>query len=108
MGLNIGIYVKKQSEGYMQDGRNPKGTEKEIEERFFKFLNDKFPEGGFGHGWVNAHGKEYDFDIRIFSYGNEIREHGYNQNDFYLAIVEFIFNEFSHIEGIEMRTYWSG
>lgn len=109
MGLNIGITVKKQSEGYMQEGSNPKGTIKEIEDRFFEFLNKKFPLGGFGGGWVSFNDKngEYDFDVRMSSYSREFSEH-YPDADMYLAITEFIYREFSHHEGVNLKTYWSG
>jgi len=108
MGLNIGIIVKKQTEGYGCDGYNPKGTISEIEKTFFDFLNKKFPKGGFGDGWVMMNEKEFDFDVRIFNYGNEIKNNGYELDDFYLAMTEFIYKNFSHLEGIQLRTYWSG
>lgn len=110
MGLNIGIRVKKQIEGYMCEGYNPKGTIDEIEERFFNFLYNKFPKGGFGKGWVsfNEMKNEYDFDVSILKYGDLLNKNGYNQKDIYLAITDFIYQNFSHIEGINMTTYWSG
>lgn len=110
MGLNIGVEVKKQSEGWGEQGKNPQGTIQEIENRFFKFLRNKFPKGGFGGGWVSYSetDKEYDFDVKMISYGTKFVENGYHQDRMYLAIVEFIFGEFSHLEGIELKTYWSG
>lgn len=108
MGLNIGIRVEKQEEGYMIDGRNPKGSIKNIEKRFFDFLHKKFPLGGFGGGWVNLYKDGYDFDVRMFSYASLFQDNGYTQDEMYLAIAEFIFKEFSHIAGIKMQTYWSG
>lgn len=107
MGLNIGIEVKKQTEGYGNDGFNPKGTIEEIEKRFFDYLYDKYPLGGFSHGWVSERGGKYDFDLRMSKYGTIFKEN-YPEADIYLAITEFIYQEFSHIEGIDMRTYWSG
>ena len=112
MGLNIGIHVKKQDQGYMLDGFNPKGTIEEIEERFFSALNKKFPKGGFTHGWVllksNRYNNdlEYDFDLRIINHGSVLAENGHTFDNLYLAITEFIYNEFSHIEGIKLSTYF--
>ena len=108
MGLNIGIEVKKQTEGYGYEGYNPKGTIKEIETRFFEFLNNKFPKGGFGEGWVNLDEDGYDFDVRMFRYGSEFEESGHKMDDMWLAITEFVYDNFSHVSGIEMTTYWSG
>lgn len=63
MGLNIGIQVLQQSEGWGNFGSNPIGSIEEVEQSFFRFLNHKFPKGGFGHGWVhlskNYNGKPY-------------------------------------------------
>lgn len=111
MGLNIGIHVKKQSEGYGNEGCNPKGSQEEIEDRFFEFLNNRFPKGGFGGGWVHTPMEEkgvYDFDVRVFRYGSELEANGYKVKDMYLAITEFIYENFSHLEGIKLETYWSG
>lgn len=108
MGLNIGIEVLAQTEGYGEYGHNPKGSPEEIERRFFEFLNNKFPLGGFCGGWVHFDGKEYDFDVRMSHYSGDFISHGYRENDMYLAITEFIYQEFSHMEGIKLRTYWSG
>lgn len=104
MGLNIGIEVKKQVEGYGYTGYNPKGTRAEIEERFFAFLDKKFPDDdGFGRGWVMFKEKEqkYDFDVRLAYDWNH-----YDCTPMFLAIAEFIYNEFSY-DGLEMRTYHS-
>ena len=107
MGLNIGVEVRKQAEGYMCEGSNPRGSIEEIEKDFFAFLSNRFPEGGFGGGWVSLkpRGKEewYDFDVRLFGYGKKV-----DVSAMYLAITEYIFSHFSHVDGIEMRTYWSG
>lgn len=108
MGLNIGIEVRKQPEEYMSHGCNPKGDLLDVEEGFFAFLHTKFPDGGFGKGWVSLRrerdGAEwYDFDVRLFGYGSQI-----DSDTMYLAITEYIYQHFSHVEGIEMRTYWSG
>lgn len=108
MGLNIGIEVRKQDEGYMQYGSNPKLEGDELEADFFAFLHTKFPDGGFGGGWVHLtkrHKDEwwYDFDVRLFNYGEKV-----DSAAMYLAITEYIYKHFSHVDGIEMRTYWSG
>lgn len=113
MGLNIGIEVSRQSEVYMCEGSNPRGTIEEIEQSFFRFLNHKFPLGGFGGGWVSLRKdykgiEKYDFDIRMFKYGSEFQENGYKMEQMWMAMTEYIYGEFSHMEGIEMRTYWSG
>lgn len=114
MGLNIGAHVKAQSEGFMCEGRNPKGTPEEVEERFFAFLNEKFPEGGFGGGWVSF-GKRFDaekdwwdFDVRMFSYGADFCRHYESITVMYLAIFEFVLGEFSYTDWIESETYYSG
>lgn len=109
MGLNIGIEVKKQNDSWGCEGSNPHGTIEEIEERFFEFLHNKYPLGGFGRGWVSFDDKKqkYDFDVRMFKYSLEF-SNNYPDADMYLSIAEFIFKEFSHMEGVEMRTYWSG
>jgi len=106
MGLNIGIYVKKQDQGNMCNGCNPKGTIEEIEERFFSTLNKKFPKGGFSHGWVVLSNNEYDFDLRIINHGDVLMKNGYTFIAVYLAITEFIYKEFSHVEGIKLSTYF--
>jgi len=53
--------------------------------------------------------EEYDFDIRMNSYGfgDKFREL-YPDADLYKDLVLWIFDNFSHNEGIELRTYWSG
>lgn len=109
MGLNIGIEVKKQNDSYGNDGRNPKVEIAKLEDEFFEFLHNKFPLGGFGKGWVsfNERENEYDFDVRMFSYSSEFNKN-YPDTDMFLAITEFIYKEFSHLEGIKLRTYWSG
>lgn len=117
MGLNIGIHVKRQREGYGEDGMNPKGTPDEIEADFFDFLDKKFPKGGYGGGWVDLkqgesylfNGKPYyDFDVRMNGYGSNFQNNGYTMEQMWLAIAEYIFDHFSHMEGIEMQSYWSG
>jgi len=110
MGLNIGIKVKEQDDTYGGEGSNPEGTIEEVEKRFYDFLNERFPKGGFGGGWVhyNTSTHVYDFDVRMFRYSLEFEDKGYELKDMWLAITEFIYGEFSHLEGIEMRTYWSG
>lgn len=107
MGLNIGVCVKKQAEGYMDHGRNPQMGLPELEEDFFRFLNERFPEGGFGPGGVSLSrrhdGEEwFDFDVRPARYGSDC-----DVDALYLAIVEYVFGQFSHSEGIVMETYHS-
>lgn len=108
MGLNIGIEVKVQADGYGNYGNNPLGTIEEIEQSFFRFLKHKFPLGGYGSGWVHLRNDWYDFDVRMFDYGSEFEKRGYTMNQMWMAITEYIYSEFSHEHGIEMRTYWSG
>ncbi len=88
----------------MCNGYNPRGTIKEIEERFENFLQEKLPEKSFAPGvYFNERDKEYSFDAQI-SYDWS----GDEQDRLYLAMVEFIFNNFSQVEGIDMKTFWSG
>ena len=111
MGLNIGIEVEHQDDSYGAGGRNPQGTPEEVEARFFAFLRERFPEGGFGMGWVHLrpqyNGERWwDFDVRMFGYGSEFRQ---DQTVMYLAIYEFILSEFATTDGgLVTRAYWSG
>jgi hypothetical protein len=109
MGLNIGIKVKKQQDGWGSEGRNPKGSIDDIEKYFSDFLYKKFPLGGFGNISVSydKESEEYCFDVRMFKYSSEFDEN-YPDANIYLAITEYIYHEFSHIEGIKLKTYWSG
>lgn len=116
MGLNIGIRVKKQDDGWGNFGHNPLngiGSIEEVEKSFMRFLELKFPKGGFCGGWVSlskwSEDKEwYDFDVRMHKYGGEFKNNGYEMEQMWLAITEFIYSSFSHEHGIEMETYWSG
>lgn len=109
MGLNIGIRVLAQDEGFMSHGSNPKGTMEEVDSRFFDFLNAKFPQGGFGRGGVSKSkrydGKEWwDFDVRMASYSSEFGD----KNEMYVAIFEFIVGEFGVVDGLDTQAYWNG
>lgn len=107
MGLNIGIEVKRQRDGYGDYGRNPELGSKDLEQEFFAHLRERFPKGGFGGGWVNVGKEVYDFDVRMFRWGSEFESSGYAITDMYSAIFEFVLKHFSYHE-IEARTYWSG
>lgn len=117
MGLNIAIYVKKQREGYGEEGRNPKGDNKQIEADFFDYLHKRFPDGGFGGGWANESkggsawpfdgAPYYEFNVRMFRYGDEFEKTGHTMTEMWLAITEYIYENFSHMEGIQMQTSWS-
>ena len=107
MGLNIGIEVKHQREGYGEYGHNPKLDLKDLEQEFFAHLRKRFPKGGYGGGWVSVDEDVYDFDVRMFQYGQVFEENGYAFDDMYSAIFDFVLKHFSDHE-IEARTYWSG
>ncbi len=118
MGLNIGIYVKAQPTGYGETGQNPQGTPQDVENQFFNFLGKRFPKGGFGGGWVSYSkggsawpfdGEPYwQFSVRMFQYGSLFEENGYEMENMWLAITEFVYQNFSHHNGIVLETYWSG
>ena len=52
--------------------------------------------------------KKYSEIIVVRAVNSEEFKKNYPNADMYLAITEFIYKEFSHMEGIEMKTYWSG
>ena len=72
----------------------------------------------FGGGWVSHSeggsawpfgGKpHWQFNVRMFRYGGEFEKNGYTDMDMWLAMTEFVYLSFSHHEGIEMTTSWSG
>ena len=95
MGLNIGVDVKRQEEGYMSSGCNPKGTIAEIEAEFDAFLREKFPEEAFNPS-VQLRDQEYTFDVYM-----DYRD----SSHLYLAICEFVLDHFSVDYGIDMHVY---
>lgn len=113
MGLNIGIEVQV----YKEDPQPKDEDVKMVEARFFAFLQERFPEGGFGGGWVSkkpVHGNEFgrlewDFDVRMFSYGSDFRKADRDINDMYRAIFDFILQEFPMYDGsLDCHVYYSG
>lgn len=116
MGKIIGIVVKKQQgESYLHPGY-PRKPIDELAEQFRAFLQARFPlaQGDYGASVQKniIHGDDYDMEfwIQPYKYGEyfDLRGYGDNNDVLYLAMVEFIFSKFSHIEGIEMKTFWSG
>ncbi len=98
----IGLYVKRQPEGWGEYGCNPKGTADEIEERLDELLNERFPNGGWGGTGVTlpyGMDEEYCFDCQVFDYKQT--------GPLTLALLEFVLGEFSVMNGIEMHTFWS-
>lgn len=111
MSLIVGVRVRRQDEGHMGYGQNPKGSKEEITKRLWEHLEKALPRGGWGGVGVSqptARNDWYDFDCQVFEYGGVLNLNGYTQHDLYLAMVGFILQEFSVIEGIEMKVYWSG
>jgi len=109
MGLNIGIEVKKQSLGF--GGSDPNPSMVNLEDDFFEFLRSKFPKAKdcFGGGWVSLDNEGvYDFDVRMFGWGSDFRNNGYDLREMYLAITEFIYNKFHLYENLKMEVYYSG
>lgn len=106
MGLNIGVRVKRQPEGYMQYGRNPKGTLEEIGARLQAHLEEKMGGNGFG---ANAELRNdwYTFDIRVSAYGQNL-PHEKTSYDLMRELVIWVWEQFSDEEGVEMKTYWVG
>lgn len=108
MGLNIGITVKKQEEGYYSEGSNPKGTHREIEERFRSHMLASVPAlDGTTSLSITEAKDAYDFDVRPSHYGDAFGKAGGEWDEVYLAIFRFILDEFSGAYGIDMRTYHS-
>lgn len=108
MSLIIGIRVKEQDDDYQCDGNNPRGTRVEIRERLVAHLERKLPLGGFGGVGVDYYDGEYDFDVQVWGYGRELEHHGYTVRDLYLAMIGFVLEEFSVVEGIRMEAYGAG
>ncbi len=111
MGLNVGIKVKQQSEGFMQLGCNPKGTLEEITDDVIRYVEDKVPnvsihdEGDFAYSVndVRLYEGWYDFDIRVRSYGGNMVD---RSTKLIQALCCYAVEHFSSDEGIEIRTYW--
>ncbi len=112
MGLNVGIEVKQQEEGFMRLGSNPRGTLAEIGESARSFVKARVPavdaEGCAAYevydpvlrdGW-------YRFDARCFGYGAHLPDDGVAQ--IIAALAAWACYHFSHEEGVEIRTLWAG
>ena len=107
MGLDLGIEVRVQDDGFMGMGRNPAGTLSEIEERVNLAVREAVPgpvyvdvsinQPPYGHG-VRG---EYEFHMRP---PNSVSVEQLDQAQH--AILEWIWAEFGHSE-LELRTYWS-
>lgn len=108
MSLCIGIHVRKQSEGWGEYGHNPHGNTEELQQSFARFMEHKFPNGGYGYTDVSLGKEDYNFCVGMPSYGSKLKEAGYEMGQIWLAIVEYAFDEFSHLEGVKLETYWSG
>ena len=108
MGLNIGIMVKKQREGYGCTGRNPNGTLQETILYLLEHLSGRFPLAldTFGCGVELGKDNRYDFDIRFAHYGASFLKQGYTFDAMYLALTEFVLDSFSANDGIEMSLYF--
>ena len=115
----IGIFVKKQSP-MMEQGYPIESIEK-LRKQYWAFLEKKLP--GMKDNYsanieyfekaksaCGPDGYDFEFWVQPIGYGRYLRAAGYEdpQHLLYLAMAEFIFDKFSHIEGIEMKTYWSG
>lgn len=99
MGLNIGVYVKRQLEGYMSAGTNPKGTVEEINADFDTFLRGKFPDEVFTPSvTLNEQDEQYNFDVYM----------DYRDTDLlYMAILDYVLSHFSADYGIDIHVYHS-
>lgn len=108
MGLNIGVRVKRQYEAYMSYGCNPKGTREEIEERLYAALLTKFPKSeSVPMPTVSISAEEFEFDIRFAHYAREFSEAGYEEQEMYLALLDFVLSSFSTDYGIDIHVYHS-
>ncbi|HLL80037.1 MAG TPA: hypothetical protein VKT25_11085 [Ktedonobacteraceae bacterium] len=108
MGLNIGFEVQQQriDAGYSGPIILPKESLEELNEKFHDFLEQRFPEHGdmFGHSvevWVAG---TYTFDCRMGHYGHEFGKRGFEMEQLYQAIFEFILTVFSY-DDLQIRTY---
>jgi hypothetical protein len=102
MGLNIGVNVKRQEEGFMSYGSNPKGTPQEIEREFDTFLRGKYPEARMTPSVCLNADDTYDFDVRLdYAWNN------YDSTPMYMAILEYVLKHFSAGYGIDMHIYRS-
>ncbi len=108
MGLNIGVRVKRQYEAYMSYGCNPKGTREEIEDRLYAELLEKFPKSeSVPVPTVSISEEEFEFDIRFARYAKEFNEAGYEVQEMYLALLDFVLSHFSADYGIDIHVYHS-
>jgi hypothetical protein len=109
VGTNIGIYVKRQEEGFMMYGSNPRGSLSEIGESVRTFVSERVPkidekaaysvfDPEIREGW-------YRFDVRLFVRGEYLPDDG---GALILgALAAWACLHFNHEEGVEIRTYWS-
>lgn len=114
MGLNIGVRVKQQEEGFMRLGCNPKGTLEEISADVREYVESRVPNVSTNDSEKVAytvHDVElrdgwYVFDVRVRNYGGHL-PNGDIEPIFH-ALLTWASTQFSHEDGIEIRTYWSG
>lgn len=115
MGTNIGIYVKRQEEGFMMYGSNPRGSLSEIGESARAFVGAQVPRSDpRGRPAYEVYDPEmredqaamwYRFDVRLFMHGEYLPDDG---GALILgALTAWACLHFSHEEGVEIRTYWS-
>lgn len=115
MGLNIGVRVRQQEEGYMRTGRNPKGTLEEISDEVRAFVEARVPnvsnlspsEVAYTVHDVELRDGWYVFDIRPRNYGSHL-DQGWDIQPLYHALLVWISDHFDHEDGVEMHTYWAG
>lgn len=106
----ISIYVKRQrGEPYIRDpfpqkDLGPLGME------FNTFMETRFPLAASTYSCnIENHDKDWvEVWIQPILYGKLFEKKGYKYDELWMAMVEFIFSHWSHIESIEMRTSWSG
>jgi hypothetical protein len=115
MGLNIGVKVKQQREGYMEEGSNPKGTLEEISERVRAFVESKVPNvstdpdypdiGAYTVHDVELRDGWYVFDCRPGRYGGRMPE-GFDTHDITHALVDWVLDNFGSSD-LEMQVYFA-
>ena len=104
MGLNMGITVKKlKYTGEWDGGHNP--PVEGLQDQFWEFLKQKFPEEGAFGVHIDATDEKYDFDIRFTRYGSLFQ---HSMQDMHQAIFEFILNHFGFTqEDLQLSVYYS-
>lgn len=114
MGLDIGIWVKEQDEGYGSLGSNPASIEV-CEKELAEFILDRFPDCGLGASvkkttWAFGRSPEHttwDLSIHVSSRGTALREHGFELRDVHLALYEFVLGHWSIAEYLETNAWES-